>query len=76
MEAGELMKSVAAMKNSGRDRQMVMYGGAKHGFSDPNAAQYGMKEFEYNEAADRRSWRHVDLFLKELFQIADPKIGN
>ena len=76
MEAGELLKYVAAMKNSGRDRQMVLCGGAKHGFSDPNAAQYGMKEFEYNEAADRRSWRHVDLFLKELFQIAGPNRDN
>jgi dienelactone hydrolase len=74
MEAGELMKYVAAMKNPGRDWQMVLYGGAKHGFSDPNAAQYGMKElygmkeFEYNEAADRRSWKQVEFFLLELFQ--------
>ncbi len=49
------------------DWQMVLFGGAKHGFSDPNAAQYSMKEFDYNEAADRQSWKQVALFLKELF---------
>ena len=75
-ETGQIANYIAEMEQSGLDWQMVLYGGAKHGFSDPNAAQYGSKEYEYNEAADRRSWKQVELFLSELFQIADPKIDN
>jgi dienelactone hydrolase len=68
VDAGQLSKYMEAMNQSGIDWQMVLYGGAKHGFTDPNAAQYNMKEFEYNEAADRRSWRQVGFFLKEVLQ--------
>ena len=58
---------IGAMDKSGLNWQMVLYGGAKHGFSDPNAAQYKMEEFAYNEAADRQSWDQVTLFLENLF---------
>jgi dienelactone hydrolase len=68
LDPGELTEYIGAMDKSGLDWQMVLFGGAKHGFTDPNAAQYGMKEFEYNQAADRRSWKQVELFLTGLFQ--------
>jgi dienelactone hydrolase len=76
IDPNTLSDYIGVMNKSGLDWQMVLFGGAKHGFSDPNSAEYKMKEFAYNEAAARRSWRHVDLFLKELFQIGDPKIDN
>jgi len=71
VDRDSLKNYVAAMESAGREWQMILYGGAKHGFSDPDAAQYKMKEFEYNEAADRRSWRQVGYFLEEIFQISD-----
>jgi len=76
LDPNELTDYIGAMDKSGLDWQMVLFGGAKQGFSDPNAAQYKMKEFAYNQAADRRSWKQVELFLSELFQIADPKIDK
>lgn len=68
LDPDELTKYIGAMNKFGLNWQMVLLGGAKHGFADPNAAQYGMKKFEYNQAADRRSWKQVELFLSELFQ--------
>ena len=65
--ADDLKNYVAAMEGANIDWQMILFGGAKHGFSDPNSAQYKMKEFEYNETADRQSWNQVGLFLSELF---------
>ena len=67
VDADDLKDYLAAMGDAGSDWQMILYGGAKHGFSDPGAARYGMKEFEYNETADRLSWKQVGLFLSELF---------
>jgi len=63
------------MANAGRDWQMFLYGGAKHGFSDPNAAQHSMKDFEYNEAANRRSWRQEGFSLRKYFRflMTDPQ---
>jgi len=76
LDPGDLTDYIAEMDKYGLDWQMVLFGGARHGFSDPNAAQYSMKEFAYNETADRRSWKQVALFFKELFQIADPQIDK
>ena len=67
VDADKLKTYVETMGSAGSDWQMILYGGAKHGFSDPNSAQYKMKEFEYNETADRQSWKQVELFLSELF---------
>jgi dienelactone hydrolase len=67
IDADNLKSYIAAMGGADGDWQMILYAGAKHGFSDPNAAQYNMKEFEYNETADQRSWKQVELFLAELF---------
>ena len=68
MDAVELAAYVEAMGESGLDWQMALFGGARHGFSDPDADQYNMKEFAYHETADRSSWNQVTLFLAELFQ--------
>jgi dienelactone hydrolase len=65
--ADDLKNYVTAMEGANIDWQMILYGGARHGFSDPNAAKYKLKEFEYNETADRQSWKQVELFLSELF---------
>jgi len=40
---------------------------AMHGFTNPNAAKYGMKELEYNAAAAKDSWTNSLGFLKQIF---------
>ena len=76
IDSGQISNYVEAMNKTDIDWQMMLFGGAKHGFTDPIADQYSMKEFSYNEAADQRSWWHVDLFLKELFQSTGPRIDK
>ena len=65
LDPEDLTAYFESMNKYGLDWEMVLFGGAKHGFSDPDAAQYKMKDFAYNEAADRQSWSHVTLFLKD-----------
>ncbi|MGD9852006.1 MAG: dienelactone hydrolase family protein [Nitrospirales bacterium] len=50
------------------DWHMVIYGGAQHSFTNPSASQYGMKGVQYQEQADRRSWKHMQVFFDEIFQ--------
>jgi len=67
VDSGQISNYVEAMNKTDINWQMVLFGGAKHGFSNPNAAKYNAQEFEYNETADRQSWKQVALFLSELF---------
>ena len=50
------------------DWQMVMYGGAVHGFSNPKNTGDPSTGVAYNEAADRRSWEDMKLFFDEIFK--------
>ncbi len=45
---------------------IVVYPGTKHGFTNPNAAKYGMPELAYNAAVAKQAW---DAMLK-LFKTA------
>jgi dienelactone hydrolase len=55
------------MRAAGVDWQMNLYGGAKHRFTDPNAAAGGVPGLEYNHRAAERSWRAMlDLFEETL----------
>ncbi|MEJ2232217.1 MAG: dienelactone hydrolase family protein, partial [Nitrospirales bacterium] len=63
-----IAKFTKALDGAGLDWQMVIYGGAQHGFTNPSANQYGMKGLQYQEQADRRSWEHMKLFFDELFR--------
>jgi len=47
--------------------EMNTYGGAKHGFTNPDAGKAGIKALEYNEMADKRSWKRMQVFFNELF---------
>jgi dienelactone hydrolase len=49
------------------DWQFVNYSGAKHSFTNPNAASFGIDALAYNEAADRRSWQAMLSFFGEIF---------
>lgn len=57
----------AALEAAGADWQMMTYGGARHGFTNPNAGEYGIEALAYDEKADRRSWALMRDFLDEIF---------
>lgn len=63
----KLQSYLSAMARSGLDYQVVIYGGAKHGFTNPNAGEFGMPQLAYNAKADRRSWAQMQMFFKEIF---------
>lgn len=49
---------------AGADWQMIVYSGAKHAFTNPQAPP--IEGFGYQEAADLRSWRHMKDFFGEV----------
>ena len=55
------------MQAAGARFEVVVYPGAKHGFTNPDAAQYGMKELAYDAAADRESWAAMRKLFREVF---------
>ncbi|TVQ88480.1 MAG: dienelactone hydrolase family protein [Chromatiaceae bacterium] len=52
---------------AGADWQLVSYGGARHGFTNPLAGDYGMDNLAYDANADRRSWDLMQALLEEVF---------
>jgi len=62
-----LQQYLAAMEKSGFDYQMVIYGGVKHSFTNPQADKMGMDALKYDPKADRRSWAQMKMFFQELF---------
>ncbi len=46
------------------DWQFVMYGGAKHAFTNPKA---NSKTAKYHKKADKRSWKDMKQFFNEIF---------
>jgi len=62
-----LLKYIAAMNASQIDWQMVIFGHAKHSFTNPGADKYGMPQLGYNREADLRSWRYMRQFFDEIF---------
>ena len=71
IEAGELTSFLKSMDSGRFDYQFISYGGAIHAFTNPGAdklaATNGLTgKVGYNATADRRSWDHMKLFLKEV----------
>ena len=56
-----------ALEKAKVDWQMIIYGGAMHSFTNPEADSYHIKGVSYNEKAAFRSWRHMELFFREIF---------
>lgn len=48
--------------------QFVSFGGARHGFTNPDAGDYGIDNLKYDEMADTRSWEGMQSFFKEIFK--------
>ncbi|MEK6576306.1 MAG: dienelactone hydrolase family protein [Nitrospirota bacterium] len=56
------------MRKAGVDWHMVIYGGAVHSFTIPDAGSDNSKGAAYNEKADKRSWEAMKQFFIELFK--------
>ena len=55
------------MKAAGANFRVIRYPGAKHSFTNPDAAKYGMDQLAYNAEADRKSWAAMlSMFRKYL----------
>jgi dienelactone hydrolase len=62
-----IQKYIADMEKSGLDWQLIIYGGARHSFTNPDADKVGMDALKYSKSADKRSWTHMKEFFKEIF---------
>ena len=51
------------MRSAKVDWTLIKYGGAVHSFTQPMAGNDNSKGAAYNEMADRRSWKAMELFL-------------
>jgi len=49
------------------DWQLIAYGGAVHGFTNPAHGTDNSKGAAYNASADQRSWAAMRQFFNELF---------
>lgn len=52
---------------AGADWEMNSYGGVRHGFTNPDAADYGIPNLQYDAQADARSWQRMQTFFNEIF---------
>jgi dienelactone hydrolase len=66
--ADQMLAFVDEMRKAGVDWQLVMYGGAVHSFTNPDAGNDPSKGAAYNEKADRRSWQAMKDFFGEVFK--------
>lgn len=55
------------MRAGGVDWQIVVYGGAVHGFTNPGSGNDKSKGAAYDERADRRSWKAMKVYFSEIF---------
>lgn len=56
------------MRAANVDWTLIKFGGAVHSFTQPMAGNDNSKGAAYNERADRRSWKAMELFLNGIFQ--------
>lgn len=66
-KAGEVEQYISAMEKAGLDYQMIIYGGARHSFTNPEADKVGMDGLRYSKSADLRSWADMKVFFQEIF---------
>jgi dienelactone hydrolase len=57
----------AAMSDAGVDLTFHGHDGARHGFTNPDAAGYGLDNVKYDAAADESSWQSMQQMLREVF---------
>jgi dienelactone hydrolase len=53
------------MKDAGANLRVIVYPGAKHSFTNPDAGKFGMEGLAYDRQADVASWRAAKEFLRK-----------
>jgi dienelactone hydrolase len=59
------------MEGAGAHYKFIIYSGAQHSFTNPDADEYGAQfklPLKYNKQADVESWADMQKFFKEVFQ--------
>jgi dienelactone hydrolase len=69
VKEGQVEEYVAAMEKAGLDWQLILYGGARHSFTNPAADKVGMAALRYSKSADQRSWAHMKVFLAKVLGL-------
>jgi dienelactone hydrolase len=67
--AADLAAFELAMRQAGADWQMVFFGGAVHGFTNPAAGDNQASGVAYDARAARRSWRCMQEFFREIWRV-------
>jgi dienelactone hydrolase len=65
--AADVTAFMAEMNAACADWQLIVYGGAMHGFTHEHAAQQNIPGVAYDAQADARSFAAMRAFLGELF---------
>ena len=55
------------MRNAKVDWEMIIFGNAVHGFTNPDNGSDPSKGNAYNKTADMRSWEAMREFFREIF---------
>jgi dienelactone hydrolase len=55
------------MRDGGVDYRILIYGGAEHSFTNPDAGAFGRPGIKYDERTDKRSWRAMLDAFDEAF---------
>jgi dienelactone hydrolase len=58
---------IEEMNQAGADWQLIVYGGAMHGFTHEDAAKYNSPGVAYSAITDARSSSAIQIFFDELF---------
>ncbi len=69
VKEGAIQNYISAMEKSGLDWQLIIYAGAKHSFTNPDADKVGMDALKYSKSADQRSWLHMKGFFDDIFRL-------
>jgi dienelactone hydrolase len=67
--SADLIAFEQAMRQAGADWQMVVFGGAVHGFTNPAAGDNKASGVAYDARAARRSWRCMQEFFREIWRV-------
>lgn len=66
----QLTGFIAEMEGAAANYKFIIYGGAQHSFTNPEADEFGAKfklPLKYNKQADAESWADMQGFFKEVF---------
>jgi dienelactone hydrolase len=67
--AADITAFEEAMRQAGADWQMVFFGGAVHGFTNPANRANKASGVAYDARAAQRSWRYMQDFFQEIFAV-------